>query len=449
MMYKEIIDRISDLYVSYRGRYIVAVDGRVFIPHDAKTKQPKALTHKTLLAHMNRRFAIGVFAGSHSSKFICFDVDLDDPAIVHRLIDGIEEFGFPRDRVYVSSSGNKGYHVELFFDGLMYTNVLQDFYRAIIVRLGLDPRKVEFRPTRGQAIKLPLSVHHKTGRVCWYLDRETLEPIESADYVLSIKTLDRDAAVKHIQERVKDPIYIPEKPEKPERPERMSSYERIEGDALPTLTAPGRRNSLMVSIGVHLRYLGVPQEEIEARLMEWVSKQNKAFILDPPKIVALDASNIAAWVWSDKFFTLRRGAYTITNIDKTKILAQRTKVMRRILFLIFLFSSKYGLARMRIPRIAEFVSCTPRSAITAIGSLEEVGAIAVTKGKRYRVGETIASACNTYKYLAPSGDPSETTEFVWDYAPESFMDISRQIFGDRAERLWSKHEMEEMNHGNQ
>lgn len=169
----DILNKLNDLYVSYRGRYVVAANGQIFIPQDKHTGHPRPLISKVLCAHLNQRFAVGVYAGPLSSKFVCFDVDLADEDVVHRLIDGIEEFGFPRDRIYVSSSGGKGFHVEIFFSQLMYTKVLLCFYHSVIQRLGLDPKKVEFRPTHGQSIKLPLSVHHKTGNVCWYLDRET------------------------------------------------------------------------------------------------------------------------------------------------------------------------------------------------------------------------------------------------------------------------------------
>ena len=54
---------------------------------------------------------------------------------------------------------------------------------------GESSRRIEFRPSFGQAVKLPLSRHAITGAVCWYVDRETLMPIEDMSYILSIQPI--------------------------------------------------------------------------------------------------------------------------------------------------------------------------------------------------------------------------------------------------------------------
>ena len=100
---------------------------------------------------------------------------MDDGAAetVHAIINFLTALGFPQDRIYVSFSGGKGYHVEMFFDRLVYTNRLYALYSTVISQSDLDPRKVEFRPLPGNAIKLPLSIHGKTGNVCWFVDQKT------------------------------------------------------------------------------------------------------------------------------------------------------------------------------------------------------------------------------------------------------------------------------------
>lgn len=63
--------------------------------------------------------------------------------------------------------------MELIFDKLVYTNRLYALYSMVISQANLDPRKVEFRLLPGNAIKLPLSIHGKTGNVCWFVDQKT------------------------------------------------------------------------------------------------------------------------------------------------------------------------------------------------------------------------------------------------------------------------------------
>ena len=117
-----LVDRLTDLYVSYRGRYIEARNnnGRpsIYIPH--RGHEVKRLDNEALINHMRRRVAVGVFAGTKSSKFITFDIDLPDPEIVRKVMAGIEAVGFRHEDIHVSSSGGKGYHVEIFFSDLMF-----------------------------------------------------------------------------------------------------------------------------------------------------------------------------------------------------------------------------------------------------------------------------------------------------------------------------------------
>ena len=104
-------------------------------------------------------------------------------------MDELIEIGIPRDRIYASYSGGKGYHVEVFFEGIVSTERLHALYKYVIQKRDLDPRKVEFRPTHTSAIKLPLSAHAKTEKICWYVDRDNLMPIERMDYIMEIQPI--------------------------------------------------------------------------------------------------------------------------------------------------------------------------------------------------------------------------------------------------------------------
>ncbi|WP_418230877.1 TOTE conflict system archaeo-eukaryotic primase domain-containing protein [Butyricicoccus sp.] len=165
--------KMSELYVSYRKQYVLSKpDGSIFIPK-RKGDVPCVLTDRVLFNHLCQKYAIAVFAGPRTSKFLCFDVDDGSADTVQAIIGCLTKFGFPKERIYVSFSGGKGYHVEMFFNRLVYTNRLYALYSTVISQSHLDPRKVEFRPLPGNAIKLPLSIHGKTGNVCWFVDQKT------------------------------------------------------------------------------------------------------------------------------------------------------------------------------------------------------------------------------------------------------------------------------------
>ena len=228
----DVVNRLCDLYISYRGRYVMMLPqaGKIFVP---KTRSgPAKLTNRAVCQHVNRQIAIGVFAGAHASKFICFDVDLPDPSEVRRLMDAMVFYGVPRDLIYVSTSGGKGYHVELFFDGLVYTDRLRTFFDCVVLKAESNPLKVEFRPTNGLSIKLPLSVHFKTGRVCWYLDRDTLQPIEDPAYVLQIQQMavaDFEKVLEILPPR--KPFDMPENEMVPTRKMKRADLAQMENEA--------------------------------------------------------------------------------------------------------------------------------------------------------------------------------------------------------------------------
>ena len=102
----EIANRLADLYVSYRKRYIEARNNNgtpaVYVPQLHEKDKP--LNDAMLLAHAFHRVAVGVFAGPKSSKFITFDIDLHDTELVRRVVQGLEDVGFQHDDIHISTS---------------------------------------------------------------------------------------------------------------------------------------------------------------------------------------------------------------------------------------------------------------------------------------------------------------------------------------------------------
>lgn len=131
------------------------------------------LTSGVLLNHLEQKYAICVYSGKWGSKFMCFDVDDGNKETVFQIISELEKLGIPHRMIYVSYSGGKGYHVELFCQEIISTEQWYRMYLTVIHLGNLEQHKVEFRPTHTQSIKLPLSCHAKSGNVCWYVDRDT------------------------------------------------------------------------------------------------------------------------------------------------------------------------------------------------------------------------------------------------------------------------------------
>lgn len=435
----DIVNRLGDIYVSYRGRYVVMVpqEGKIFMPKTSAG--PARLTNRVLAQHLNRRIAVSVFAGAYSSKFICFDVDLPEPAEVRRLMNVIAGRGIPRDLIYVSTSGGKGYHVEVFFDGLVYTEQLHKFYDCVCAEGGFDPRKVEFRPTHGQSIKLPLSMHYKTGRVCWYLDRDTLLPIEDPAYVLQIrqmKVADFEAVVERLPKVIPQLGGADDDIEPAAKKMAAAELERLEGDGYPDLLEPGHRHNTMLSIGIHNRYRGLSQERNRAELLAWAARQPEDFLLQPPELLEREADDIVRWVYSEQFVAAAKAPIiepvTFTADDIAYWAAQPNRTCRKFIFLLRWKLKRHTVCAMSYDWVGQTLGVSWKTAFDAVWKLVQRRQIDLVHGRPYMDNGQLKRKPNKY-YLAGATPPPLDgwsckgriilPEHLAEPTPDNFMEV--------------------------
>ena len=404
----DVVNRLCDLYISYRGRYVMMLPqaGKIFMPKTSSG--PAKLTNRAVCQHVNRQIAIGVFAGAHASKFICFDVDLPDPSEVRRLMDAMVFYGVPRDLIYVSTSGGKGYHVEIFFDGLVYTDRLRTFFDCVVLKAESNPLKVEFRPTNGLSIKLPLSVHFKTGRVCWYLDRDTLQPIEDPAYVLQIQQMavaDFEKVLEILPPR--KPFDMPENETVPTRKMKRADLVQMEGDGYPDLLEPGHRHNTMLSIGMYNRRRGLSQARNREKLLAWAARQPEDFLLQSPAALEREADDIMRWVYSEQF-ALKAAVdrpVVFTPKDIAYWAEQPNRICRRLMFLLVWGGKYWNCCQMSYERIGKFLGVTDVSASGAVRKMVEEKQISVEHGRvRIKDGQPVRTA-NRYYLFSPEPDP--------------------------------------------
>ncbi|MGG3587166.1 hypothetical protein ABEU81_32435 [Priestia megaterium] len=193
---KVIIQKLNELYVMARRKYLVQFPDRYVTLDNQRNPKHVKFNDSMLSTHLKGKgITYGVFNGGYKNKFLTFDVDCTDVTTsrwaTFKLIDVlIESFNINRQDIHVSFSGSKGYHVDLFFDEPVLTDDLHRFYTHVISEVDAIPNgQIEFRPSWSQGVKLPLGVHQKTHARCWFVDNETLEPIENYDYILDIEPM--------------------------------------------------------------------------------------------------------------------------------------------------------------------------------------------------------------------------------------------------------------------
>lgn len=194
---KQIIKKINELYIQTRKKYLVQFPDKYVTMDRDNSDKVWFLNDGMIKRHLEGDFTYGVFSGGWFNKFITFDVDYNNHSMARwvtlKVIDVlVTVFNINRSHIHVSLSGGKGYHIDLFFDKPLQVQDTEAFYKKVMSEAGELPGdgQVEFRPTWGQGVKLPLGVHQRTGNRCWFVDNETLEPLESFDYILGITPMD-------------------------------------------------------------------------------------------------------------------------------------------------------------------------------------------------------------------------------------------------------------------
>lgn len=290
MREKEIIQKINDLYILYRKKWLK-------FDETGYSTISSTITDYHVRNHLQGHYTLGVFAGSIFTKFICFDVDVKDPQLakwtVYKLVNTLQEIGILGEYIYISTSGNKGYHVEIFFNKPVFNTDIKQFYLMVLnyaELLNIDYGKVELRPTHTQGVKIPLGKHFTTNRICWYVDYEKgLKPIEDINYILTIQQMDSEYFY-NILNKTKDSIDITEqqaleyenivskhKPLKiyDENVDPDVTIEAIENLIKTGLKMQGTRHNALLKICKLNKYNGMSAEENKQFLIEWMAKQNK------------------------------------------------------------------------------------------------------------------------------------------------------------------------------
>lgn len=356
---------------------------------------PEQLTMAEMLAHLDGEKTIGVYGRSYRTIFMTLDVDEGDIGIVMLLTDKLAEVGVPREYIYVSASGKKGYHIDIFFEGSVHKSKVENLYDYIMMDENFMNLHIECFPLHHTAVKIPLGVHQATGRRCWYLDPENCyEPIEDFDYVAKIKRLpagEFEAVVHNINKMVlldrieaaKKYKWLPTiKQSDDERP-----YLCLPNDGEPMIEGPGERHDKMRRKAVWLCcYGGCDEDTIYNELLAWMSRQNKAYVASTDEEIDRDARELARDVfkkyggqvatkctksdpgqkYSDEWINR---ALIITASDMYKVMLGKTRVTRQVAFLICVFCKCFNNCCMSYDLMAEKIGCSKRAVQEAVKDL--------------------------------------------------------------------------------
>ena len=298
----------------------------------------------------------------------------------------------------------------MFFDPYIYNEKAKNIYDLVIWMTKLDPKKVEFRPTYTQAIKLPLGVHAKTGNRCWFIDLESMEPVKRMDYVCEIKHMDgqiihgilKEWNKKHWNELYAEMICGGEGASVPALEPTYDYRRRDEYFENHKLTEPSTRHDMMVRIATDIRYCGAGRKQIEKFLTGWYYRQDLSLIESSEDEVREDIMDIAEWV-SEAVPVIRmdvppkeRSPIVFDKHEINYILMGSTSAARRVALLLWTYCKMYGATHISYENIAQTVGCVEATAKTAVSELIRNNVIHKQSGGLHIVGGKMVKKSNTY-----------------------------------------------------
>ncbi len=363
---KAVITKLSSLYVTSRKKFLVLTNSGHYITctyDPANRLQPETadfnsanefggrskypLTNSRVRAHLMGRKTLGVFGLDRASTFLSIDVDIDDRWIVQSLINEILCLGFQQANILASSSGGKGFHIDLFFDAPTSGAYLHDFYRLILARAGLTEMcdKIEFRPTATQGVKLPLGVNFASSKkenFCSLLD-SGLYPIDDPLRILGVEKAPSGLLISIVNEWLTEIPSLAEMekatrgPSKRDESVTASSSPTASIALRPPLKAPppaqgparelyqngliqtGTRHSAIVRIAVLLRCDGYSENETRVLLHAWMNTQDPATFTTPLPDCHLEIDRVVGDVYRRCYGVVRHGSMHMSKSELTYI----------------------------------------------------------------------------------------------------------------------------------
>lgn len=276
---------------------------------------------------------------------------------------------------------------------------------------------MEFRPTNTTAIKLPLSIHAKTGNICWYVDRETFAFIKSPEYILEICQI----PVADI-DRLDIPLHVGQQEFPSAQKGSCSSDETRNLGTM--LVEQGTRHNMMRNIAVFERTHGKSREECEVILAQWLEQQDQSLIQSDEAAVRCDMEELINWVYSDRFELNKSTGSKKRELGASQlrwILEIRGRSNRRILFLL-LVRCMLGCSSMSVKDMSKTVGISQPTIRKTIQRLLDMERIEQKTGRHMKLPDgTYRRECSSYAVHFPPSSRSEQTmeitmrELIFDF----------------------------------
>lgn len=169
----------DDYYITFRSKYLLyTTDGKTYTINankpieklDKETGEvvehrPMKLVKRQLQQHLRQEETIGIFFPTIGTKIIGLDLDINDIEALNSIYSSLVSYINPTS-ILITSSGGKGFHIDVFLNKILSRDIVIKFYELILEETGLIHKQLELRGASEQGWKLPFGMHHKKKAYC-------------------------------------------------------------------------------------------------------------------------------------------------------------------------------------------------------------------------------------------------------------------------------------------
>lgn len=128
----------------------------------------ESLTDNIIYQHLKAEITLGTYSLNGKTRWLCVDIDSRVVGEIEDVLLKAKELKIP---AYLEDSGNKGFHVWVFFNGFFENKKARELGFKLTGKHEIFPKQdVTSNHAPGSLIKLPFGVHQVTGNRCFFLD---------------------------------------------------------------------------------------------------------------------------------------------------------------------------------------------------------------------------------------------------------------------------------------
>lgn len=395
--------------------------------------RPFPFSKSDIMKHLRMETTVGIYSPSEKSSFLTFDIDEDNLDYVESIYDNLRWFEIEDNQILLSYSGNKGYHITIFFNYPISKQRLRKLFNIILRESNLSnitrengADVIEARGISDQGVKLPFSINRKNtveykkinnwedwenrqekskGNYCFLINQYGCE-IDTLEKILSMQKIDSKKVLEIINDFEEDIAFkhdidnntfeeFKELTQEINVQAFVNNIDEINASIKTKLDKPieaKQRNKTLLQIAVLNKSEGMTAEENERFLINFSSDKKHKFTTSIDENIKEIKSLIKTIYYSDTAnkYKIATGLkdLTFTKDEILEILTVKEKPLRKLYFVMCTHFKLYGDKNtnqffMKYERIRGLLNIDGKTINKGLQELERLNKIIfVRKGER-------------------------------------------------------------------